>query len=57
MFWKLFESRHTKERDIFEMRGLKARFGEEARRIVRERAANAATKRDRKHWQRIARKI
>jgi hypothetical protein len=55
--WNPFESRYTKEKDGFEVRSLKSRFGEETRRIVRERAANAANERDRKHWQRIARKI
>jgi hypothetical protein len=57
MLWRLLEPKHVQEKDLLEVRSLRARFGEEARRIVRERAASAATERDRKHWQRIARKI
>jgi predicted lipase len=57
MLWRLFEPKYLKEKDILEVRSLRSRFGDEAKRIVRERAENAATERDRKHWQRIARKI
>ena len=57
MLTGLFESRFTRAKDLNEISGLRARYGDDLVNVVRERVRTAPTERDRKHWQRIARKI
>ena len=53
----LFESNYTRTKDLNEINSLRRRFGEQLSDVIRERIKSATTDRDRKHWQRIARKI
>ena len=54
----LFESREQRERDRLELRKLAMKYGDEAKQVVKERAADPKlSDRDRTHWRRIARKI
>jgi hypothetical protein len=58
MLGLLFESREQRDRDRLELRKLVMKYGDDAKDVVKERAADRTlSDRDRTHWRRIARKI
>lgn len=58
MFRSLFESEYARQKDRIEVGYLREQYGEAVKTIILDRANDATlSKRDRKHWHRIAHKI
>jgi hypothetical protein len=53
-----FQSKRARDKDTAEIAALRLKYGDSAKIITRDRAnSGALSKRDRKHWRRIARKL
>ncbi len=58
MLSALFEPRHQAQKDANELRLMQQRYGDSLPIILAERARNSSLgRRDRKHWQRLERKL
>ncbi len=53
-----FQSKYLRDKDKLEIVGIREKYGDDAKSIIRDRMKSSAlSQKDRDHWKRIARKL